>query len=541
VATSNLQVVISAKQTVARPAREASSELTKMARAAAEAAAGVLSIEKARIGLAVVKDVARLGADAFRLMAQNSAAMKGELGAVSSAMGKVAGSLGDTIANTRSFKALMDLVTGGMKDFEVWIKSNSKTIEDVFVGSVKYAAAAARALLFTVKGIIDLIVVAKNMVPAAQDQASSRLEEALWYARYKGLRAREALTGESTKERQQEALWMMNRAIGGVRGNMGRALDQAESEVSRINLAFDSLDDLLAKAQHAELPGGDRATKTSGGKKSGGLTEQQKALMASQKAFDLQMAQMRADSANDTNEIAADSLKAEQTAAQARLKAQEEYQRESDRLRQEQNEAIHEEIQRQLEEQQQVWTSMKDSARDAYGALSGAMASALTAFASGESGFMDAVKAQAQAVVMGVAEQAVVKAAWEAAEAVGAFAMGNVAGAVLHGKAAAMYAGVASAGYVAGSAMDSAGWDGGGGRGGAGSYASSLASSDQRVATASASAGPQVYEIHQYFQGSYATEGEAGRKIADALGIASRSSTTARGTTGSGAVSRGRG
>ena len=58
------------------------------------------------------------------------------------------------------------------------------------------------------------------------------------------------------------------------------------------------------------------------------------------------------------------------------------------------------------------------------------------------------------------------------------------------------------------------------------------------MATSAPSAGPQVSEIHQYFYGSYATEGEAGRKIRDALQIDQRRNWTAGG--GRLAVSRGR-
>ena len=159
-------------------------------------------------------------------------------------------------------------------------------------------------------------------------------------------------------------------------------------------------------------------------------------------------------------------------------------------------------------------------ATDAYKSMTQGFATALSAFAQGDATFKEAIKAQAQAVVMGIAEQATVKALWEGAEALAALAMGNFAGAALHGEAAAAYAGVAVVGYAAGSAMDSAGWDGGGKSAGSGGGGSSAPAPSYQPAQAPAG---QTVVVYQTIYGSLVREGEAARLASDAAARYQRS------------------
>jgi hypothetical protein len=500
---------ISAKDNTSRAAKSAQKNLAGIGEQAAKAAAGILSVEKARIGLQAVREVAQLGADAFRAMAQNSAAMKGELGAVSSAMGKVAGSLGDTLANSRAFKTVLDTLTAGMKDLEGWINSNAETINDVFAGAVRYAAQSSRALLFTVKGLIDLIVVAKNMVPAAQESTSSLIEGTLHSMRFLGLKARMALTGESTVYRQAEAARLALRAYGAGEGKLGEALNQSESEVTRINAMLDSADALLDRvARGATDPrAGGRATKLASGRAAaaGGLDDSQKALLASQKQYQAMMLAMRAEATNDTNDIAAEALRAEEAAAEASRKIQERALADQRRL----NDERIEEARRAAQEQAAI-----------LGSLAAGTATALAVALGSGADMVDALFQQ----IGGALTQ------------LGGTMTASGFAALLAGPAAALFGlpapGMIAAGLgltAAGAALQS-GLIGGGGSsssGGGSTVASGYQdTSSQRVQPAQ-SAAPITYQIVQNFSGVYASEAEAGRKIQDAIYTANRGGTSA--------------
>lgn len=517
-ATSAVKFVFSATDNTSTASKSAQRNLRSIGEEASKAAAGILSIEKARIGLEAIRSVSRVVSDSFAMMAKNSAAMKGELGAVSTAMGKVSGALGDSIANSQTFKSLMDTTINAMKDFEGWIESNGKTIEEVFAGAVRYSAQATRALLLTVKGLIDLIIVAKNLVPASQESASSLVEGTAWSMRFLGLKARQAITGESTVQRQAEAARMALRAYGAGEGQIGQALDRSQTEVDKLNEMLDSADALLARVAKGEgTGGGDRATRLGGGKAGAGpaaaQAEQQKALLASQAAFERDMITMRAEATNDRNDLAAEALRAEQDAAAATLRVQ--------------AQAL--EAQRRLDDER-IAEAKRTAAETAavLGSLAASTATALAVSLGSGASMIEALFGQigGAMVQLGGTMTASGFAALLAGPAAALF--GLPAPGLIAGGLALSAAGAAlQAGLIGG------GGGGGGGRGSTVAGASSAAyGGQQRVAT-TATTEPVVYEIHQYFQGVYTSEAEAGRKIQDAISSSQRSGTSA-------ALSRGR-
>jgi hypothetical protein len=189
--------------------------------------------------------------------------------------------------------------------------------------------------------------------------------------------------------------------------------------------------------------------------------------------------------------------------------------RQADALEQrarEEGEALHEAIQESLEKQKQAWEDYGDAAGSAMDAVIGGM----EAFGASQ-------QAMAIAVEIATVAQAAIKGAYEVAEAMAAFAIGNIPGGLAHSAAAAQYAAVAATTISEGPQEGSGGGTSAGG-GSTGSSASTWANRDER--TARLSDQPQsTYVVNQYITGSYVTESEAGRKSQQAIDQARRNGT----------------
>ena len=110
----------------------------------------------------------------------------------------------------------------------------------------------------------------------------------------------------------------------------------------------------------------------------------------------------------------------------------------------------------------------------AFSALSGGIVAAVDAAITGSSSASQAFARAAQAAIRSTAAQAVVKAAWEGAEAIGSLAIGDAKGAATHGLAALKYAGIAALAGVTSAGLGSGGGSGGASVVGAGSGAATF-------------------------------------------------------------------
>lgn len=257
---------LTAKQTIVQPSKEAEASLANLGKRAVTAGEQILSIEKARAGIEVIAKAGEIASKAFGAMAANSAAMKGELGAASSQMGKLAGSFGDSLANSAGFKLTIDAVTDALVGLTDWAQENGDVVGDVFAGSVRSVIPVVKGLILSVAGLLETISVARNMIPAIRDDAENAVEV--------GLHGAEALFAWSNQwslsasVRRKAAEDMAAAADAGVRAASvpqatGRALADAAAEVGKIDKIVGGLTKTLdtLDAQLAKKDGAVRATR----------------------------------------------------------------------------------------------------------------------------------------------------------------------------------------------------------------------------------------------------------------------------------------
>jgi hypothetical protein len=543
---------ISAKDNASKNVKNVERSFQDMQRGAYKATESILSVEKAQLalggvaaGFVLLKDVAQVAGRALQEFAQatkfvidSSVSLKTQSVAVQSSFVQLASALGDSIGQSEAMINVVDRLLLKMGEWQTDVVASEAQVQE----SVDFMLDVTQKLLIAGSYIYDTYNAAAAAIAGAYElalKAATPLRIALdedmpWWSKAKGMYD---FFGPGT-------IFTALRAWDAVGTEWDKASTRIKAGSKNADEFRASLRDLFSALKGAEETGptinmapfdfgankGGASGKAGAASKAKDDTYSAEKMVAENERVRLEAAafnqKMRDAEAADSAASMAASLAADHDQFEARLKAQVQYQQESERLRQEQNEAIHDEIERQAKELEKISEGMFQTGKDAYMGLAQGAAAAFTAVATGEASFEEAMKAQAQAVVLGVAEQATVKAAWEAAEAIGSFASGNVAAAVLHGKAALMYAGVASVGYAAGSAMDSAGWDGGWSGSGAGSTVGGSSYADQRVRSEQA-ASPLVYEIHQHFSGVYTSEAEAGRKIQDAIYTANRGGTSA--------------
>ena len=498
-----VKIGIYAKQSVKGPAREAASALEKLGNRAAKAGEQLLSIERARAGFELLKKGVELTGKAFAAMTKNSKAMAGEMAAVEKATNRAWSAMGDMVAESRSFQAVVDAITE--LPLDAWIRDNAAAMDGAMAVALQAGIVGAKGLTLALGGIIETSITAARVVPAAWEDAVRGVEVAAHTVSFVALQLRGAVTfgDEASKQLRAEieATRLAAQRAVAAPSALAEAIEQAGREVLAVDefveatlAGLDKLDTRLADRSQrrgtAAAPGDPKAAAAAA-----------KAEAARQDSI-----------ARAFDEINDATIALQEYQAGAEQQALEQ-------------------LQAALDHQEQVWAGarkqMADAARfeqmllqqraDQWKSYSGAVDASMGAVIAGVEAFGASQEAMAQASAAATAITAGVKAGYEVAEAIAAAARYDAWAAVQHGAAAAQYA-IVAASSIAGA--------GGGGGGGGAPAVSAPPPPQEPVRLSEPSRGsdePVVYRIEQHFHGTYVSEADAGRGILELIGAAERS------------------
>ena len=498
-----VKIGIYAKQSVKGPAREAASALEKLGNRAAKAGEQLLSIERARAGFELLKKGVELTAKAFASMAKNSKSMAGELAAVEKATNRAWAAMGDMVAESRSFQAVVDAITE--MPLDAWIRDNAAAMDGAMAVALQAGIVGAKGLTLALGGIIETSITAARVVPAAWEDAVRGVELAAHTVSFVALQLRDAVTfgDEASKQLRAEieATRLAAQRAAAAPSALAEAIEQAGREVLAVDefveatlAGLDKLDTRLADRSQR------RGTAAAPG--------DPKAAAAAAKAEAARQASI---------------AKAFEEVSEAQIALQE-YQAGAEQMALDQ-------LQAALDHQAQVWEGARRQMKAAadfeqkllddraanWGAFSGAVDASMGAVISGMEAFGASQEAMAVASAAATALTAGVKAGYEVAEALAAAGRYDFWGAVQHGAAAAQYAMVAASGV----ASVTAGSSGGGGGGGA--PPAPVEPEPIRAAERSTGGEQITYVQEVHYHGAVIQERQAARDINDLMGGSNRS------------------
>jgi hypothetical protein len=421
-----------------------------------------------RVGAVVT---AAFGAGAvlsIKTMADHSARMRGELGHVEQLFGKLAGQLGDSVAASAPFQALLDGIEQTMRDIYRVVDDNSDTFKGIFVEGVRAGIPVLEGLLQVTKGWLDLMVTARHLVPAAKEETVGLVGGALNAMEVFGEKVTGLfVNGEYHNARAADAARRALLAYGEGEGAVGQAADRAEYEVSRLNTSLDALGANL-EAMEKRFAAGEFASRPakSGGGEGGGRSERDRELsdysrrLAAENERVFEEAQRakeeaRQAEADASREEMAQALADDYAYRQALLDQQKKF---DEAAAAEKRKAV----QRDRAAMDAMVANMAGFARTTEAAM-GIVTAGLDAFGASQ-------ERQAQIVAVTTAITSAVKAGYETAESIAAFARYDYWAGAEHALAAVQYGVVAAGNMAGGGASRSSG--GGGGSGSSGSSGS---------------------------------------------------------------------
>lgn len=544
---------ITAKQTVTGPAKDAQKSLESLGKQAAESGAKLEAMAKAVISFELIKKGVELTAKAFQTMAEHSNAMAGELKALDGSFGRMAKSIGDSLANSAAFKLTIDAVSGALAGMDQWIRENSKTVGVVLKATVDGAVWAVRGLAFSIRGLDEYAILLSSIVVGAWQTAVQAIEVSviaieLAYDKLdrltnpktsdtqlsKGQRAQRNAVSEDISRRLKEAL---------AGPNIVDAFKQTEKLIIDADKRWDDIDKKLADFQ-AKVATGIQTRKTKWASLPGSKPPEQPAKPhdADYQPFGgmdlgLSLGGKDAGTSYATGEKEQDRLRrlmglgtdAEmQKIRNDYNKTQLEFYKQQEELQRQHDETMEEMSKQSLFNLKSFQEEMSDTIKAAYSSLAEGLGQSIAAAIQDGASFGDMMKKMAADVAFGVAIQATVKAAYEVAEGIamlaGIYTAPLAAG---HFAAAAKYAIAAGIGYGVGAVASGAG-SGSSHGGGAPSASQGISASDnQRLPESGGTSGQKVYQITNVFNGTYTTEKAAGRSMLDAIGAANRGGTAA--------------
>ena len=498
-----VKISIQARQSVKGPVREASSELEKFGKRASQAAEKMLSLERAKATFEGLKKVVELGTKAFEAMGKQSKAMQGELSSLSKASDKLWGSLGDVVAQSRSFQAVVDAIT--QMPLEEWVKDNADAIDGAMAASLKTGIVLAKGMTLAMAGIVEISITAATVIPASWQDAVKGVEIAAhkiseawtWTQQFNVFaevraQARADLDAiAEAGERAAKAPWALGQAID----EAGRQVLEVDALVEATLAGLDKLDTRLADTERR------RATAAAPG--------DPKAAAAAAKAESARQAAIAK---------AFDEINAAQIALQ-------EYQAGAEQM-------MLGQLQSALDHQEQVWAGARKQMEAAarfeqqllaeraakWGSFARTVETSMGAIVNGVEAFSESEQAMAVAAAASTAIIAGVKAAYEIAEATAAFARYDLWAGAEHTAAAAQYAVVAAT-----SVKDAGAAIGGGGAAGGSAPPSRPPEEPVRLSDTSRGEPVVTYVIEQHLHGAVIRESEAARDIVDLVASADRS------------------
>lgn len=497
-----VQISITARQSVKRPAKEAGSALADMGNRAAKAGEQILSIERAKAAFEIVKKGAELAAKAFANMAKNSKAMAGELAAIEKASNAAWGALGDVVAQSRAFQEVVDLLTGS--DMDGWIRANADAIDSGLSAALKGVIPLAKLAVLSLGGIVQVSALAAEVLPAAWHDAFIGVEVAIGkvHAAMAWTQTFNIFPGAREQARKDLAVIEETTRLAAAQETfsgaaLSRAIDNVmaidglvESSLGGLNNIRDRLDEAGKARAPRDAPGDPKAA--------AGAAKAEAARQASiAKAFE------------------------EVSEAQIALQ---EYQAGAEQMALDQ-------LQAALDHQAQVWDGARRQMKAAadseqrllderarhWGGFSGAVDASMNAVISGMEAFGASENAMAVASVAAKVVSATTNAAYEVAQALAAAARYDGFSAATHWASAAQFALVAG-----GTAAQ--GVSGGGGGGGGGGAPSAPVEPEPIRAAERSTGGEQITYVQEvHYHGAVIQERQAARDISDLMGGSNRS------------------